>query len=87
MPYQVIKSSKKDFKGVQMGKKKNYFNSGGVFNTNDASLARDIRQKFGQDKRGTGDVIVARFPDKTTGKKFSVGIAFDEDGNVIRSKE
>ncbi len=84
MPYQVIKASKKDFIGVGMGKEKNYFNRGGVFNTNDAALAKDIRQKFGQDRRGTGDVIVARFPDKTTGNKFSVGIAFDEDGNVIR---
>ncbi len=83
MPYQIIKSSKKDFKGVQMGKKKGFFNRGGIIKTDDATLARDIRQKFGQDPQGTGDVIVARYPEKTTGNKFPVGISFDKKGNII----
>ena len=83
MPWQIIKSSKKDFNGVQMGKKKGFFNRGGIIKTDDASLANDIRQKFGQDKTGTGDVVVAHYPDKTVGGKFAVGVAFDEDGNRI----
>ena len=83
MPYQIIKSSKKEFKGVQMGKKKGYFNQGGVIKTDDAALANDIKQKFGQDRTGTGDVIVAHYPDKTTGSRFAVGISFDENGNRI----
>ena len=83
MPYQIIKSSKKDFKGVQMGKKKGYFNHGGIIKTDDAALANDIKQKFGQDPSGTGDVLVAHYPDKTTGNNFAVGISFNEDGNKI----
>ena len=81
--YQIIKSSKENFKGIQMGKKKGLFNSGGIIKTNDATLANDIRQKFGQDRTGTGDVIVARVPNKTTGSRFAVGISFDENGNRI----
>lgn len=80
MPYQIIKASKKDFKGVQMGKVKGIFNRGGIIKTDDAALARDIRQKFGQDRGGTGDVLVARCPDKTTGNNFAVGISFDKKG-------
>ena len=87
MPYQIIRASKKDFKGVQMGKKKGYFNAGGVITTHDATLANDIKQKFGQDRTGTGDVVVAHYPDKTTGNKFQVGIQFDENGRVIRGTE
>lgn len=83
MPYQIIKSSKKDFYGVKMGKKKGVFNRGGVIKTDDAALANDIKQKFGQDRTGTGDVIVAHYPDKTTGNKFQVGIEFDENGNRL----
>ncbi|MCK5847619.1 MAG: hypothetical protein KAH01_00305 [Caldisericia bacterium] len=51
--------------------------------TEDAGLARDIRQRFGQDRKDghDADVLVARVPDRTTGLKFSVGISFDEDGN------
>ena len=84
MPYQIIKSSQKDFKGIQMGKKKGVFNAGGIIKTEDAALANDIRQKFGQDPTGTGDVIVAHYPDKTTGNKFMVNIKFDENGNITR---
>lgn len=66
-----------------MGKKKGLFNRGGVIKTEDAALARDIRQKFGQDRTGTGDVIVAEYPGKTTGNNFAVGISFDINGNRI----
>ena len=84
MPYQIIKSSKREgFKGVQMGKKKGFFNRGGIIKTDDATLANDIKQKFGQDPSGTGDVVVAHYPDKTTGNNFAVGISFDDDGNRV----
>ena len=66
-----------------MGKKTGVFNRGGIIKTEDATLANDIRQKFGQDRTGTGDVIVAHYPDKTTGNKFQVGIAFDGNGDRI----
>ena len=81
MPWQIIKSSKREgFKGVQMGKKKGFFNKGGIIKTEDGTMARDISQKFGQDPTGTGDVVVAHYPDKTVGGKFAVGISFDENG-------
>ena len=66
-----------------MGKKKGIFNRGGIIKTDDASLANDIKQKFGQDRTGTGDVIVAHYPDKTTGNQYAMGVTI-KDGKVIR---
>jgi len=79
--YEIIKRSQNKFAGVQMGKAKGLFKNN-IMRTKDASLARDIRQKFGQ-QGGTKDVLVARVPDGTYGNNYAVGIAFDEDGNRI----
>jgi len=80
--YEIIKRSQKKFEGVQMGNTKGRFLNN-IMRTKDASLARDIRQKFGQ-QGGTRDVLVARVPDGTYGNTFAMGISFDEDGNIIR---
>lgn len=82
MPYQIIKRTPKDFVGIQMGKKQGAFGSTNIIKTNDASLARDIRQRFGQERTdgAEADVLVARVPDKTTGNLFPVGIQFDKKG-------
>lgn len=65
-----------------MGKKKGWFGSTNIIKTKDASLARDIRQKFGQERTdgGEADVLVARVPDRSVGNQFTVGIQFDENG-------
>ena len=85
MAYEIINRNKdSQVMGIQVGKKKGEFLNN-IIRTEDASLARDIRQRFGQDRKdGVGaDVLVARVPDRSTGKTFSVEISFDEEGKRI----
>jgi len=74
MPYEVIKRTENpDVKGLQMGDRhKHYFKNSNVFRLPDreAAQARDIKQKFGQD--GSGDVLVAEVPGRTTGSQHYV---------------
>ena len=85
MPYEIInRGTKKKLTGIQMGKRTGkFFNN--IMRTEDAGLARDIRQRFGQDRKdgSDADVLVARVPDRTTGNNFSVGISFDENGERV----
>lgn len=83
--YEIIKRTKKKFDGIQMGNTKGKFLNG-IMRTKDPALARDIRQKFGQDRTDAeADVLVARVPNRRTGNSFPVEVSFDENGNVIRS--
>ena len=84
MPYEIINRGKKKLGGIQMGNKVGKFRNN-IMRTEDAGLARDIRQKFGQDRKDgqEADVLVARVPDRTSGKTFAMGIEFDKDGNAI----
>ena len=91
MPYEVIKRVKnKDVKGLQMGDNhQHHFVEDTSFRLPDseASQARDIRSRFGQDRTDgqDADVLVARIPDRSTGKaRMVVGITFGEDGKIIR---
>ena len=69
--FEIIKSttSPRDLAGIKMGNTEKYFGDMNVFRTTDEALAKDIKQKFGQE--GTSDVLVARVPDRTTGKSFA----------------
>ena len=79
--YEIIKRTKKKFHGIQMGNTKGKFLNN-VMRTKDPVLARDIRQRFGQDRTDAeADVLVARVPNRSTGNTFTVGIQFDENGN------
>ena len=85
MPYEIInRGTTKKLTGIQMGNKTGKFLNN-IMRTEDAGLARAIRQKFGQDRKDgvDADVLLARVPDRTTGLKFSVGIEFDKDGNRV----
>ena len=82
--YEIIKRSKENFNGIQMGNKTGKFKNN-IMRTKDASLARDIRQKFGQEG-GSRDVLVARVPDGTYGNTYAMGVSFDEDGNIRREE-
>ena len=85
MPYEIInRKADTKVKGIKMGKAQGDFRNN-IIRTDDASPAKDIRQRFGQDRKDgqDADVLVARVPDRTTGLTFSVGIEFDEDGNRI----
>lgn len=78
--YEIIKRTKKKFDGIQMGNTKGKFLNN-IMRTKDPALARDIRQRFGQDRTDAeADVLVARVPDGNAGTKFAVGISFDENG-------
>jgi len=89
MPYEVLKRvPDKEVTGLQMDEKhKHYFREDTSFRLPDdeAAQARDIRQRFGQDRRDgeEADVLVVRIPDKTTGNMYHMGIEFDEEGNRI----
>ena len=78
MPYEVIKRTpRSEVKGLQMGEKhKHKFMNDAVFRLPDseAKQARDIRQRFGQDRTDgkEPDVLVARVPDRSTGKSYSI---------------
>lgn len=69
--FEIIKSttSPRDLAGIKMGNTEKYFGNMNVFRTKDEALAKDIKQKFGQE--GTSEVLVARVPDRTTGKSFA----------------
>ena len=85
MPYEIInRGTTKKLTGIQMGNKTGKFLNN-IMRTDDASLARDIRQKFGQDRKDghAADVLVARVPDRTARKIYAMGISFDENGNRI----
>ncbi len=84
MAFEIIKRSQENFGGIQMGKAKGKFLNN-IIRTEDASLARDIRHRFGQDRKDgqDADVLVAEVPDRRTGNAFSIGIGFDENGNRI----
>lgn len=76
MPYEIIKRTQEDVKGIQLGKKKGLFRNG-VIRTNDASLARDINAKWGQDREDglDSDVLVAHVPDRS--KKITTLVSWD----------
>ena len=85
MPYEIInRVSDKKVKGVKVGSKVGEFRNN-IIRTEDAGLARDIRQRFGQDRKDgqEADVLVAHVPDRTAGKTFAMGVTFDKDGNII----
>lgn len=85
MPYEIINRKTDDnVAGIKMGNKTGTFVNN-IMRTNDPVIARDIRQRFGQDRRDgrDADVLVAEVPDRTTGKTFAMGIEFDENGKRI----
>jgi len=84
MPYEIINRGKRKLAGIKIGNRTGEFVNN-IMRTEDAGLARDIRQRFGQDRKDglDAEVLVARVPDRTTGKTFAMGIEFDENGNRI----
>ena len=82
--YEIIKRTKEDVNGIQMGSKTGKFKNG-IIRTKDRAMADDIRQAFGQNRKDgrDADVLVAEVPDRTTGNKFAVSVSFDKDGNII----
>ena len=72
--YEIIKSttSPRDLAGIKMGNTKGYFGGSNVIRTQDEALANDIKQKFGQD--GTSEVLVARAPDRSTGRTWAIDV-------------
>jgi len=86
MPYEIInRNTDTNVRGIQVGKKKGKFLNN-IIRTDDPVLAREVRQRFGQDRKDgrDADVLVAEVPDRTTGKTFAMGVSFDKDGNVVK---
>lgn len=85
--FQVLKrTTRSDVVGVKVGDKEFKFQGNSeMFETDDQGLARAIHDSSGQG--GTGDVVVVptEKPINTTHQRtFTVGIAFDENGKIIR---
>ena len=63
--YQIIRSTtRENFEAVEVGGRRLKFGKHGAFNVADAGLAREIRQRYGQDRRGTGEVAVAEIEER-----------------------